>query len=198
MNQDFEQIYARLIDEYDGMIVIRGEDIKFGGNKLNYQPQPSIDLFVDFKDIIHEECWEELDYIVTHRYKRKCEYCGVRTMLKTHDVWSYNHNTKTQKLERLIALCNDCYSVAHIEQTMDTPGDLTNYLRAMKHFRYIRKMNKSQSFEYIENAGEELEKRMMITWKLDLSMIEDSGIALSESYLENMRNQKVMKFEIDL
>jgi 5-methylcytosine-specific restriction endonuclease McrA len=57
-----------------------------------------------------------------HVYERVnfvCECCGVDTkcqkvQLEAHERWSYNPKTKTQKLERLVALCSSCHEVTHM------------------------------------------------------------------------------------
>lgn len=92
--------------------------------------------------------------------------------LETHERWSYDVNTGIQKLERLIALCHRCHSSTHLGLS----GLRGVNEHACKHLQKINKWTDKQLEEHHYKASELWKKRNQTHWKLDLSVLSNSGI----------------------
>ena len=94
--------------------------------------------------------------------------------LEAHERWSYDDESKTQKLERMIALCHRCHTATHL--------GLAD-LRGLKHLalKHMQKVNNWDD-KHLEQHNDEqttlYRKRSNVNWNLNLDIITDSGYHL--------------------
>ena len=94
--------------------------------------------------------------------------------LEAHERWSYDNDTKEQKLERIIALCHRCHTATH----MGLAGLRGLTELAIKH---IKKVNNWHDTEWKKHSDEQstlYRQRSAVNWTLNLDIIKNSGFQL--------------------
>lgn len=140
------------------------------GYKLDFELVPDGCWYSNLRSILSKKQWDFLKADAKDRANGHCAICGVKTnKLDAHERWSYDIESKTQKLEDIIAVCKDCHSVIHIGFTQ-LKG---NEERAEKHFM---KVNNCSYVDYRNALGKanELHKirNQVSEWKLDLTYLK--------------------------
>jgi len=175
-NEKYEEI-LNLFEKYKTEeIELIGEDRNFGGNNLYIDLIPKTSYFKNVRSIFSKEDWNIIRHHIYKRVFNKCECCGCyrNKFLEAHERWSYNEETKIQKLERIIALCKMCHKSVHYGHSKFN-NDIT---KINDHIKKIKKINDEELKEHIKDTKELWKKRNKITWILDLSIIENSGFSI--------------------
>ena len=164
-----------------------GEDRTFGGNDLFIDLIPRSCWFSNVRTSITGSCWDKLRKLVYERAGNICECCGVKdektsleTRLEAHERWLYDDVTKTQKIMRILALCNLCHLVTHFGRA-NLP-DVNRGEEAKQHFMKVRNFTEEQFEEHRKEAYRLWRERNINTWTLDLSLITDNNIELVKKY----------------
>lgn len=166
-----------------------GEDRTFGGNELFVDLIPSTCWFTNVRYCIHPSHWDKVRKFVYERVNYNCECCGINTkshkiQLDAHERWLYDNATHTQKLIRIVALCYDCHQTTH----MGLAGIKGKGYDAMKHLQTIRNFTEEECNEHIEEAFKIWEYRCKFEWILDISLIENNNIKLSNKVNKTERH----------
>ena len=86
--------------------------------KLNFEIVPTGAWNNNLRAVLSKKGW---DFIRKDAYARaggKCSICNRPVKrLEAHERWSYNAETRVQKLVDVIAVCHACHSVIHIGRT---------------------------------------------------------------------------------
>lgn len=110
--------------------------------------------------------------------KRKKDVVTWNTVgLEAHERWSYDKDTKVQKLERIIALCHRCHSLTH----HGLAGLRGVHKFAEKHLMKVNGWTEEQVSKHIEEQWSIWKERSKIDWKLDVSLITNSGLKLNQT-----------------
>ncbi len=119
---------------------------------------------------------EEIDFFYGEQLKKMKEDWALWNTLRVeaHERWSYNEQTKTQKLERIIALCHRCHTVTH--HGLAGLRGLEKF--ANKHLMKVNGWAEEQTKNHIKQQRSIWEERNKVEWILDLKVITDSGIRL--------------------
>ncbi len=138
--------------------------------KLKFELVPDSCWYSNLRSILSKAQWDFLKKYAKEKSGYKCAVCGRKTTrLEAHEVWSYDIESATQKLEDVISVCHDCHSVIHIGRT-SLVGD---FERAEKHYM---KVNNATYPEYRSALGEanrlHKERNKVSEWKLDLSWLK--------------------------
>ena len=138
--------------------------------KLEFELVPDGVWKDNLRNRLSKQAWDFLKADAKERAGGKCTICGKQTTrLEAHEKWSYNPQTKVQKLEDIIAVCKDCHSVIHIERT-ELKGDIE---RAENHYL---KVNGCSYSEYRLARGKANEKHKQLNqvdeWLLDLTFLK--------------------------
>lgn len=118
-------------------------------------------------DTLRRECYAKAEYV--------CEICGGRGPehpVECHEVWSYTLKSKTQKLERLIALCPNCHEVKHIGLAQMNGRERI----ALAHLAIVNEWGMDELKSHYEDSFKEWQERNQIEWKLDISFLEKKSI----------------------
>lgn len=114
-------------------------------------------------DRLRKDCYAKADYC--------CEICngkGHRHPVECHEIWHYDEETKTQRLDGLIALCPPCHQVKHIGRTMAIgKGE-----KAIKHIMKVNGWSKQDVELYLEEVFETWSRRSQEKWTLDISWLD--------------------------
>ncbi len=138
--------------------------------KLTIELVPKTAWNINVRSEVSKEQWNILRKKTYQSANYKCEICsgkGSKWPVECHEIWSYDENTKIQKLERLIALCPNCHLVKHYGRAEAT-GDGQ---KALKHLMKINQWTKHDAELYIEYVFELWMKRSQHKWTLDLSFL---------------------------
>lgn len=139
-------------------------------SKLEFELVPDGVWKDNLRNKISKEAWDFLKADAKRRAGGKCAICGAKTTRpEAHEKWSYDVNTKTQKLEDILSICKDCHSVIHIERT-ELKGDIE---RAENHYM---KVNGCTYSEYRQARGKandiHRELNKVDEWLLDLTFLK--------------------------
>ncbi len=161
-----------------------GEDRLYGGNILFVDLIPKSCWFTNVRKCVHFSDWDRLRIFIYERANNQCECCQSKTVLDAHERWSFDEKTKIQKLKRIIALCKPCHEATHMGLAqIRGRGDI-----AKDHLGKVNGMSKFEAEYHIKKAFELWDKRNKSNWKLDLSIITNSGIKLSQEFDGKSRN----------
>jgi len=173
--------------------VLVGEDRTFGNDRTDK-------LYVDFfpktcpykklEYTIRREDVRRVEDLVMGRVNRTCEACGTQDVdkpFKMHGRWSSDEMTCTQKLERIVALCNDCYEVTHFG-TANYHGRRAN---AEAHWCQVTGRTSTECKLHIDNAYTQLAQLNGCDWTYDLSLLTANGLGVREPRtFEQFQNQR--------
>lgn len=158
-------------------ITIIGEDLSYGGNELFVDPIPSTACFVNVRYAVSSDDWIRICKFVCQRAKYKCEICTSKRSLEVHERWSYQTETKIQKLERLVCLCKKCHSATHYYFSKYNGKELVTF----EHLKKVKKLDDYQAHKHIKDAATRNKELSEIEWIMDISVITNSGIILKEN-----------------
>jgi len=155
-----------------------GEDRNFGGNFLYVDLIPQNCWFKSAWRCVSAIDWENIKKTTVKRANNICECCGEPSIksLEVHERFSYDDDNKIQKLERLIALCNDCHTATHMGRAR--VKDIEE--QAKQHLQKVRGFNEKEVNKHIDNAELVYKKRSDINYQLDLSLLINSGIIVNK------------------
>ncbi len=162
-------------------VIIKGEDRTFGGNKLFVDLIPKSCWFINARACLSQTDWYRVRQHVYERANYICECCGINTKsynttLEAHERWHYDMITHIQKLVRLIALCRECHEVTHIGLARQNGREDI----AKEHLRKVTGMSQLEIDEHIRDAINLSRQRDKYTWTLDLSILSNSGITVTQ------------------
>ncbi len=165
-----------------------GEDRSFGGTALFVDLIPTSCWFVNVRSNVAARDWRRLARFVYERASYTCEVCGAKRIagvplwsspgstgrIDAHERWSYTEATGVQRLERLLALCQECHTATHFG--LAVVRGIDNDARA--HLARVNRWSAAQVERHIEDAWRTWERRDARLWALDLSVVLDAGIEI--------------------
>jgi len=177
--EDENNELCKLYDNYRKIEIIN-EDRTIGGNQLFIDMIPKTSYFKNVRSIFNECDWNLIRHHIYQRVNNKCECCGVKRSkyLEAHERWIFDYETQTQKLIRIIALCRLCHQATHYGHSK-LKKDIT---KINEHLKKVRGMNDDQLKDHIKEAYEIWENRNKINWKIDVSIISDSGFTINNTH----------------
>lgn len=168
-----------------------GEDRTFGGNYLFVDLIPRSCWFSNVRTCICSSDWDKLRHYVYERVNYVCECCLTNTKetfingnLEAHERWEYDYANKIQRLKRIVALCHQCHQTTHI----GLAGIKGKKDEAVAHFKKVRNFTDVDCDVHIKNAFSLWSERNKYNWILDLSLIENNNIKLSNKNKKNTRS----------
>ncbi len=165
---------------YKAITELIGEDRNFGENDLFVDLIPRSCWFTNVRSCIKQCEWDRLREYVYNRVNYICECCKINVKntnnlrLEAHERWYYDDNTRTQKLMRLVALCNLCHQSTHMGLARIRRKEDESKL----HLQKVRNFTENECEVHISNAFSIWNERNKYTWKLDLSLITNNNIEL--------------------
>lgn len=156
------------------------EDRTFGGRLLYVDLVPRSCFFTNARSHLTRPEWTRLREFIYARAGQRCEVCdhartdGRRPRLDAHERWSFDEATHTQRLVRLLALCEPCHSATHYGLA-ELRGDGE---RAFEQLRSVNCWTESQTRQHIIDAFTQWESRNAIAWTLDLALLADAGFSI--------------------
>lgn len=115
--------------------------------------------------------WDDIRRYIYKRAGYKCEICGgvgEAHTVECHEIWSYDIDTKIQKLEGLISLCPICHKTKHYGFAVINGQEKI----VRNHIKKINKWKEEDVDKYIEEAFIIFEHRSKFNWNLDMSYLK--------------------------
>ena len=140
---------------------------------MNFELVPDGCWYSNLRSVLKPKQWDIVRREAYSRANGRCTICSRPvSRLEAHEVWSYDTESKTQKLEDVIAICHLCHSVIHIGRTQL----LGNEDEAIAHFCKVNSCNYSDYVRALGEANALHKKRNEVSeWKLDLSYLKKFG-----------------------
>ncbi|MBO7369115.1 MAG: HNH endonuclease [Clostridia bacterium] len=138
--------------------------------KLNFELVPDGCWYSNLRSILKPAQWDVVRREAYSRANGRCMICGrPAKRLEAHEVWSYDLNTQTQKLENVIAICHSCHSVIHIGRTQLIGEEE----KAIAHFCKVNGCNYSDYIRALGDANAKHRERNAVgEWKIDLGYLK--------------------------
>jgi hypothetical protein len=143
--------------------------------KLEIELVPKTCWFSNVRSHVSKGEWDRLRNDVYHKANYVCEICGgvgSKHPVECHEIWHYDDETHTQRLDGLIALCPSCHGVKHIGLA-GMKGDIGE---AVAHLARVNGWKMLEAEKYVSAALRIWKERSQHEWKLDLSWLEQHGI----------------------
>lgn len=142
--------------------------------KLFIELVPSTSWYDNLRKVLPQEEWDKIRKKSYKDAGHKCTICGANGKLNCHEVWNYNDETHTQKLEGFIALCDLCHHVKHIGLAgiLSLKGAL-DYEKVIEHFMKVNECDRRTFDEHKKRAFEEWHERSKHDWHMDLGEYKD-------------------------
>ena len=156
-----------------------GEDRTFGGHYLYVDLIPKTTWFKNARSHMSVDDWKKVRTKVYNRANDMCEICGKRApeKIEAHERWSYDDATNVQKLERLIALCKMCHTTTHFGLAeIRGLGDV-----AFRHLMIVNGWTPQQANDHIDEAFRIWRYRSSKQYRLDLTILERTGVKIFKS-----------------
>jgi hypothetical protein len=155
-------------------LVLIGENRRFGGNELYVDILPK-GSNISLRRLLNDSDFSKLRNLLVKRVAYRCECCGEecisseRKYLEICEMFRFNFNTNVQRLERLVALCKNCYTTTR----------LLDKGIALKHLMDINGLDRDDAKQHIYEAFDTWKSRSEVKWCVDLSLVTNSGLQLS-------------------
>ena len=138
--------------------------------KLDFELVPDSCWYSNLRSMLSKAQWDVVRRDAYARANGRCMICGrPATRLEAHERWSYNEETKVQKLEDVIAVCHSCHSVIHIGRTQLIGEEE----KAIKHFMKVNGCSYAEYIKALGKANEEHARRNRVSeWITDTSFLK--------------------------
>ena len=147
--------------------------------RLTIELVPQTCWFSNVRSEVSAADWDRLRKTTAEAAGNKCEVCGGRGPkwpVECHEIWDYDDAAHRQTLLGLTALCPACHEVKHI-------GFANVRGRGHAAAKYLAAVNgwtQAQADRYIAEQFAVWEKRSRFEWALELSWLQQCGIASEE------------------
>lgn len=153
----------------------KGEDRYYGGQQLCVEFMPKSCWCKKIQYAVQKSDQTRFCDYVLGRVNRTCETCGLQDTqcnYQIHGRWSYDEETQTQTLVRLMALCDNCYESTHFGTTHFNGRKQ----EAIAHLKKTNKYTDTEVQTHINDAYESLKQLNQYKWKINLSLLTENGI----------------------
>lgn len=162
--------------------ILVGENRNYGGNELFVDLLPK-DSSITLKRSLCDSEYSKLRNIVVKRVAYKCEICDIECLSKDNkylqlcERFSYSMETKIQKLERIVAMCKECFITTRLLDKGIALGRLIN----------VNQLDKEDAKQHIFDAYEIWKVRSNIKWTVNLSIVSNFSNSSTASNVEKSK-----------
>lgn len=128
------------------------------------------------RTLIPNKYWDRMRKKSYENANFMCEICGEKGKdqgykhdLECHEIWSYDVETLTQKLEGLISLCPVCHLCKHIGRALA----MRKTKLAYGHMKKVNNITDEELAVYIDAVFVEYKALSKLRWVLDLSILSE-------------------------
>lgn len=135
--------------------------------------------------------WKKLNEYTRKRAGERCEICSSDRRPEAHERWSFDIDTRVQKLERLMCLCKACH--------LGTHWGLTSHLGLTEeietHIRKVTGWSKQEFSSHLKDRSASIATGA--SWVLDLTIVNSIGIVLVDPVPVIAGKKKALNAEIE-
>lgn len=136
--------------------------------KLPLNLIPATSWWKNVRSKISKSQWDLIRRKVYRQANYTCEICGIKNVrLDCNEVWNYQGNKQT--LVRLEAVCRMC----HLTQHMGYASLIGKQQEAFNHLIKLNNWTGEQGKNYVQSKWKEWEKRSLINWDIDISILKN-------------------------
>ena len=168
----------RLVEQWEKeprtLMALDGEDRTWGGDALSVEFQPNTSWCKTVQHAIHHTDRERVQNFVFGRTNRTCETCGIQDVeldFHIHGRWMFGDGT--QRLMRLMALCERCYKCTQFSTVHDDNGPRRE---VVAHLQKVLCKGDAECRAHIGSASKSLTRLNNHEWTIDLSLLRQNGI----------------------
>lgn len=161
-------------------VLLPGEDRTFGDG-LFVDLVPKTCWFTNVRSCVSQRDWERIRRMMVGRAGHRCEVCGAtedrdtKRWLEAHERWSFDTQTATQTLRRLILLCTLCHRATHYGFAQVSGTETM----ARAQLLHVNGWTPTELDGHIRAAFTLWNERNTMFWDLDLSILESTGILIT-------------------
>jgi len=173
-------------------VFLLGEDRTYGGDQLFVDLLPK-DSSITLKRTLEDSEYSKLRNIVVKRVAYKCEICNTECLSKDNkylqlcERFSYSMEKQVQKLERIVAMCKECFQTVRL---LDKGIALSRLIE-------INQTDKEDAKQHIFDAYEIWKVRSNIKWTVDLSVVSNFSNGYTSSNSSNTDKSKIKINKLD-
>ena len=173
-------------------VFLLGEDRTYGGDQLFVDLLPK-DSSITLKRTLEDSEYSKLRNIVVKRVAYKCEICNTECLSKDNkylqlcERFSYSMEKQVQKLERIVAMCKECFQTVRL---LDKGIALSRLIE-------INQTDKEDAKQHIFDAYEIWKVRSNIKWTVDLSVVSNFSNGSTSSNSSNTDKSKIKINKLD-
>ena len=173
-------------------VFLVGEDRTYGGDQLFVDLLPK-DSSITLKRTLEDSEYSKLRNIVVKRVAYKCEICNTECLSKDNkylqlcERYSYSMEKHVQKLERIVAMCKECFQTVRL---LDKGIALSRLIE-------INQTDKEDAKQHIFDAYEIWKVRSNIKWTVDLSVVSNFSTGSTSSNSSNTDKSKIKINKLD-
>lgn len=165
-----------------------GEDRSFGGRQLFVDMIPRGSWFKNARSATNEDDWGNVRRLVYARAHDRCECCtrkrgsvpnfstGEPLSLDAHERWDFvsDGTNHTQRLRRIIALCDDCHDVTHWGFNAKNGYEA----QAVAHYAWVQNLTFAEVDKAVNLAYARNEYRSQYRWDIDVGVLKQAGVTV--------------------
>lgn len=144
--------------------------------KLLIELVPKTCWYSNVRSIVKQSQWVKIRKEVYAKANFLCEICGeqgTRHPVECHEVWAYDEEILTQRLDHFLSICPLCHEVKHI-------GSARNRERALFRFTIVNNLNKESARKIIMAVFKEWEIRSRQDWEFDIELLKNYNIDIEK------------------
>ena len=148
--------------------------------RLTIELVPQTCWFSNVRSEIRPADWDRLRKTTAAHAGNRCQICGGRGPkwpVECHEIWEYDDGRHLQTLSGLQALCPACHEVKHIGfANVRGRGRI-----AALHLAKVNGWTVPEAERYVAGQFAVWERRSRFPWTLDLSWLEQCGVAVANT-----------------
>lgn len=135
-------------------------------HKVRIQLIPETSWYWNLRKVLPKTAWDKLRRQVYAHFQYQCASCRrSNRQLHAHEVWKFDMRSKTQKLVRLVCLCELCHSIEHMGHTEMLGGKAV--AKAVRHAIDNLGWTHPQFMKRRAAAFDKWHERNGYSWKVD-------------------------------
>ncbi len=137
--------------------------------KLTVELVPETSWYSNLRKAMPRAQWDKLRRKVYAEYGHRCGICGAGGRMNCHEVWKYDDDDQTQRLDRFISLCDMCHHVKHIGFAGVLAGEgRLDFEKVVEHFMNVNRCDRATFEEHSREAFAVWRRRSRHRWTVDL------------------------------
>ena len=135
--------------------------------KLTIELVPETSWYNNMRKAMTKSNWDKLRKEIYKKYNNECGICHASGRMSCHEIWKYDDEKHTQKLEGFISLCSSCHFVKHIGLAgiLSMQGKL-DMNQIIEHFMKVNGCDEKAFIEHKKESFEIWRERSKHNWEV--------------------------------